>query len=61
MANEAYDRLKRCIRTREAGIPMIRAAQVTGQKAVPLACPIRWSAEGHHGTPGQHRRHRELA
>ena len=29
MANEAYDRLKRCIRTREAGIRMIRAAQVT--------------------------------
>ena len=39
MANEAYDRLKRCIRTREAGIRMIRVAQVTDQ--MPLACPIR--------------------
>ena len=44
MANEAYDRLKRCIRTREAGIRMIRAAQVTDQKAVPLACPPRAAA-----------------
>jgi len=49
MANKAYDRLKRRIRTREAGIPMIRAAQVTDQKTVPLACPIRWTAEGHQG------------
>jgi len=55
MANEAYDRLERCIRTREVGIRTrevgirtrevgirtIRVAQVTDQKAVPLACPIR--------------------
>ena len=41
MANEAYDRLKRCIRTWEACIWIIRVAQVTDQKAVPLACPIR--------------------
>ncbi len=41
MANEAYDRLKICIRTREAGIRMIRVAQVTDQKTAPLACPIR--------------------
>ena len=29
MANEAYDRLKQCIQTREAGIRTIWAAQVT--------------------------------
>ncbi len=29
MANKAYDRLKRCIQTREAGIRTIWAAQVT--------------------------------
>jgi hypothetical protein len=28
---------------------MIQVAQVTDQKAVPLACPMRWSTEGHHG------------
>ena len=39
MANEAYDRLKRCIRTREAGIRMIRVAQVTDR--MPVACPVR--------------------
>jgi hypothetical protein len=49
MANETHEGLKRCIRTREVGIWMIRVAQVTDQKAVPLACPIGWSTEGHHG------------
>ena len=29
MANEAYDRLKQCIQTREAAIRTIWAAQVT--------------------------------
>ncbi len=49
MANETHDGLKRCIRTREIGIRMIRVAHVTDSTAVPLACPVRWSTEGHHG------------
>jgi len=39
---------------------MIRVAQVTDQMAVPLACPMRWSTEGHTVTPGQRRRHHDL-
>jgi len=42
-------------------IRMIRVAQVTDQKAVPLACSMRWSIEGHHVTPGQRGRNRDLA
>ena len=54
MADQAYDRLKRCIRTREVGIRMIRVR--SGHRPdgpSPLVGPIRCSTEG--TTPGQRR------
>ena len=36
-----HDGLKRGVQNRKVGIPIIRVAHVTDQKAVPLACPMR--------------------
>jgi hypothetical protein len=44
-----HDGLKRGVQTRKVGIPIIGVAHVTDQKAVPLACPMRWSTEDCHG------------
>jgi hypothetical protein len=48
MANEAHDGLRRCVRTREAGIRMIRAAHDAGVRRLAMEA-LPWPAGG---TPG---------
>jgi hypothetical protein len=48
MANEAYNGLTRCVRTRDAGIRMIQAAHEAGVRRLAMEA-LPWPAEG---TPG---------
>jgi hypothetical protein len=48
MANEAHDRLKRCIRTREVGVRMIRVANDAGVRRLAMEA-LPWPK---HGSPG---------
>ena len=48
MVNEAHNRLARCIRTREVGVRMIRAAHEAGVRRLAMEA-LPWSAED---TPG---------
>jgi hypothetical protein len=57
MANEAHDGLGRCVRTREVGIRMIRAAHEAGVRRLAMEA-LPWTAEGDPGPirvipPGQ--------
>jgi hypothetical protein len=45
MANEAHNGLARCIRTRETGIRMVRAAHEAGVRRLAMEA-LRWPAEG---------------
>ena len=45
MANEAHDGLRRCVRTREVGIRMIRAAHQAGVRRLAMEA-LPWPAEG---------------
>ena len=45
MANEAHDGLARCIRTRDVGIRMIRAAHEAGVRRLAMEA-LSWPAEG---------------
>jgi hypothetical protein len=46
---EVHEGQSAASRPQVVGIPIIRVAHVTDQKAVPLACPMRRSTEGNHG------------
>jgi hypothetical protein len=48
MANEAHDGLKRCIRTREVGIRMIRAAHEAGVRRLAMEA-LPWPEDGSPG------------
>lgn len=48
MANEAHDGLRRCVRTREVGIRMIRAAHQAGVRRLAMEA-LPWPAEGDPG------------
>ncbi len=48
MANEAHDGLRRCVRTREVGIRMIRVAHEAGVRRLAMEA-LPWPAEGNPG------------
>ena len=48
MANEAHDGLRRCVRTREVGIRMIRAAHQAGVRRLAMEA-LPWPGEGDPG------------
>jgi hypothetical protein len=48
MANEGHDGLRRCVRTREMGIRMIRAAHEAGVRRLAMEA-LPWPAEGDPG------------
>jgi len=51
MANEAHDRLKRCIRTRDVGIAMIETAHAAGVRRLAMEA-LPWPAGGSPGPIG---------
>ena len=53
MANEAHNGLARCIRTREAGIRMVRAAHEAGVRRLAMEA-LPWPAEGRPGPDPGH-------